>query len=699
MTNQDAARYLLAVDVGGTFTDATLVDLATGVLRHGKVATTIDDQSKGVLATLSHLGVNAPDLVHFSHGTTVGINALLQRSGAKTALLCTEGMRDMLEMGRVRRDTGVGLYDPTWKRPQQVAPIVHRRYIREIPERIRFDGSVYLELDEDAARRELTFLRSEGIDAIGICLLNSHVNPVHEQRLLALVAEELPEVYVQSSSFNPVVGEYTRTVGVVVDAYVGGVISSYLGRLQDRLWDRRYLGPALIMQANGGLRTLARTAEFFPSYTLASGPVGGVLGAEYYGRHFITAKNLVCMDIGGTSTDLGLVIDGAAQNVDEWDLEWALTLDVPAIRILSIGAGGGSLIGVDDMGTLHVGPESAGADPGPVAYGRGGTLPTLTDAHVVLGHLRPESFLGGTLELDVKGATAAVEAVADRLGMTGPELALAAVELANSKIEAEVSKMVFEYGVDMRDFVLFSYGGAGALHAAEVARLAGMKEIVVPQVAGEFSTIGMITAPPRVERAAAKVEELHALDIAEVNRLFAELEQETLEDLIAQGVLQEAIRLTRSISGMYTGQSFSNELDLDSWPITAEALDRWRTRFDAMYDTLYGYAAPENPITITTLRVVGMGAGLGIDIPTIDRGESTPPSTALEGHHEVYLRSEGPVRVPFYRRRELLAGNMIQGPGVINDDATTVLVPRDTWAAVDERGNVRIRFTSEGAGV
>jgi N-methylhydantoinase A len=680
---------IVGVDVGGTFTDATLIDGATGEIRRAKVATTASAQQSGVLAALGELDAVSNKMSLFSHGTTVGLNAFLQRRGAKTGLICTEGTRDMLDMGRLRRDNADGLYDPNWKRPQQERPVVHRRYIREVPGRVRYDGTEHVGFDEQAVRRELEFLRDEGIDAVAVCLLNAYVNLDHERRVVDLVREILPDAYVQSSSFRPVVGEYTRTVAAVVDAYTGSVISQYLARLQEALAGVGYDGAAVIMQMNGGVRTLDRTMSSFPAYTLESGPVAGMLGAEYYGRKFVGRDNLVCIDIGGTSTDVGLVVGGEAVEVDEWEIEWGFTLGVPAIDVRSIGAGGGSLIQIDHMGTLRVGPESAGADPGPIAYGRGGTQPTITDAHVVMGTLRPETFLGGRMSLDVDAARAGIRRIADQLEMSPEKLASQAIKLMDAGIEAEVSRMVFDRGMDVRSFSLFAYGGAGALHAAEVARLAGIEETIVPQLAGGFSTIGLVTAPPKVEQSASRVEELSVLNLDEVAATFDGLEQHVIEDLGAQNVDAGGVHITRTIYGMYTGQSFSNEVPLDGWPLTPELMERWRARFDAMYDRLYGYSAPEIDVTITTLRVIGTGKRLEVSLPPIEGGGG-PLSERAAARHPLHLGDEELSGVSFYDRERLCHGDSLIGPAVINDEATTIFVPAETTAEVDEYGNVRL---------
>jgi N-methylhydantoinase A len=692
------ATGILGVDVGGTFTDGLLLDPVAGDMRWSKVPTTPEDQSEGTLATMPAMGVDVSDLALFCHGTTVGINAFLQRRGAKTGLICTEGMREMLDIGGFTRHPS-GLYDPQWTRPHQERPIVHRRHIREVSARMLFDGGQHVALDENQVRRELEFLRDEGVESIAICLLHSYVKLDDEERIAELVREVLPDCYIQYSAVRPVVGEYARTTAVVLDAYTGPVVARYLRRLDARLRHAGYDGPAVIMQMNGGVRTLERTAEHFPAYTMMSGPVAGLLGAEYYAQHFVGVPNLVCIDIGGTSTDLGLVVDGAAQTVPEWEAEWRIALGMPAVDVESIGAGGGSLIQTDEMGTLRVGPESAGAVPGPACYSRGGTEPTITDAHVALGTIRPETFLGGQMTLDVDAARGAISGLGERLAMHPAKLAAGAVQLMNANIESEVSKMVFERGLDIRSFALFAYGGAGPVHAVDVAHRAGISEVIVPRMAGGFSALGLATAPPKVERAMSRVEVLDSFDIGELQGLFAELEEEALDDLAAQGVARDDVTLTRSMSGMYTGQGFSNELPIDEWPLTDEVITRWKGRFDELYDRLYGYSAPEMGVTVTTLSVIALGPRTSLKISPIEEGGAEPPEDAFTGENQVASASGETHTTRYYSREKLLAGNRISGPVVIEDPMTTIVVTEDATAEVDRFGNVRITLEQAADGM
>jgi N-methylhydantoinase A len=682
-------NYVLGVDVGGTFTDAALIDTETGDLLRAKVSTTPDDQSRGTLATLPELGIDAGELSTFCHGTTVGINALLQRKGVKTGLICNRGMRDMLDAGRHVRDPEF-LYDPSWMRPHLERPLVERRYIREIDARMLYDGSIYIEFDEEQVREQIALLRDEGVESVAVCLLNSYANPEHEERVLGLIREMMPDAYVQSSAVRPVIGEYARTAAAVIDAYTGPVVSDYLLRLDGAMQERGHRGPSVIMQMNGGVRTLTRTVEHFPAYTLASGPVGGLLGAEYFGRNLLDAPNLICVDIGGTSTDIGVVMDGRAQTVEEWEVEWQLPLGVPAVDVRSIGAGGGSIIQTDEMGTLRVGPESAGAQPGPAGYGRGGTEPTITDAHILSGALRPGAFLGGRMELDLDAAEASIAGLAERLVIEPHRLAGGAIELMNASIESEIAKLVFERGVDLRRFSLFAYGGAGALHVCEVALRAGVGEVIVPQDAGGFSALGLATAPPKVERAIADVREIKDFTIAELRTRLGELEQQVRDDLESQGVAPEETEIVRSMYAMYNGQSFSNQLAFETWPIDESGIEDWIDRFNGMYDRLYGYSAPEQGITVTTLSVSGTGPRRKLLLPELEAGGVRPDDSAQMGRFPLRVSGGELVEASFYQRDALRAGNRISGPAVIEEEMTTTVVPPKCEAVVDPYGNLRI---------
>lgn len=684
------SRYRLGIDVGGTFTDGVAHDLETGELIRMKVSTTPVDQSDGTVDLLQRFPFSAGDVAAFHHGATVGLNAVLTRGGAKTGLLCTAGFRDLLDIGQLYRPDGDDLYDPQWIRPHQARPIVHRRHRREIAERLRDDGAVHEALDEAAARREIEFLHNEGIESIAICLINAYANDTHERRLRELITEIIPDAYVQVSTVQARAGEYKRTFSVVLDAYAGPAITHYLGRLRGRMREMGFGGDLQIMQMTGGLRNADATISDFPALTMASGPVAGILGAEFYAGQAINARSLVCVDIGGTSTDIGFVQDGRALITDDWEVDEGMPLGVATVDVSSIGAGGGSLVRVDDFGTLSVGPESAGAVPGPVAYGRGGIEPTLTDCYLVLGYVEPSLFLGGQMDLDREASRAAFEPLAAKLDTTPEGVARAAYDLVNRDIVNAVRAKVFDRALDVRDYALFAYGGAGPLHAVATAQGLGVNSVVVPYFPGGFSALGMLTSRAKIEKVGAQMRPLDELAPAELTQTFETLEREVREDLKVQGVTGDVIEIDRSIYVMYVGQSSDNRLHVSDGPVDADGIEAIKRATDAHYDAVYGYVAPELGVFVTTLAVSGEGGAPDLRLPEIEAGSETPPVAAEKARGQARFDGPDPVETPFLARAELLAGNVIEGPAVIDDELGTILVPPATRAVVDEHATITI---------
>lgn len=686
-------RYRVGVDVGGTFTDGVAVDVSTGELIRMKVSTTPADQSIGTAEVLKLSGIQ-PELVEaFHHGATVGVNAVLTRSGAKTGLLCTSGFRDVLDVGQLYRPDGDDLYDPQWIRPHQERPLVPRRYRREIVERLLDDGAVYEPLDEQQAREEIAFLRDEGIESVAICLINGYANDVHEVRLRNLIAELIPEAYVQVSSVQRRAGEYKRTFSVVLDAYVGRAITNYLSNLRSRIAEIGYEGEIHIMQMTGGLRTLEGTIGEFPALSMASGPVAGVLGAEFYARLGIETTSLACVDIGGTSTDIGFVHQGRALTTDNWEVDAGMPLGVSTVDVTSIGAGGGSIVRVDEFGTLTAGPESAGADPGPVAYGRGGTEPTLTDCYLVLGYINPSVSVGGGINLDRDAAREALVPLAARLETTPEVVAQAAYDLVNRDIINATRSKAFDRAVDLREYAFFAYGGAGPLHAVAAAQGLRMATAIVPFFASGFSALGLLASRPKVENVSAQMDLLSDLDLTELTATFAELEQRVTDDLVSQGVTPGDVRLERSIYVMYTGQSFDNRLPVPNGPIDAGVIAGIREATDAYYGRVYGYVAPELGVFVTTVAVTGEGSASVLRLPQIEWAESTDPHAgAVKARSSVWFSGALHDDVPFIDREELLAGNVIAGPAIIDDRLGTILVNPGCTAAVDEHATITIKW-------
>jgi N-methylhydantoinase A len=683
----------VGVDVGGTFTDAVRVDEESGEVTRTKVLTTAADQSEGTLSALQRLVEDPGSVASFHHGYTVGLNAALTRNGAPTGLLVTAGHRDTVDHGRVWRPFDLNLYDPTWERPHQARPIVQRRLRREVPERMRENGEVLQPLDEDATRRELEFLKSEGVEAVGICFMNAYEHPEHEQRVREIVAEVMPEAYVQSSEIWPLAREFERTFVVMLDAYTGPPVVRYLDRLQRRLTEAGFDSRVEIMQMDGGLRSIG-SVKRAPVYTLQSGPVAGLLGAETYSRELLDGRDLVCLDIGGTSSDLGVILDGHAEVTNEWELEHAIPLSITTLDVRSIGAGGGSLISVDEVGSLNVGPESAGSDPGPASYGRGGQVPAMTDAYVAMGLLQPDLFLGGEMKLDRDAALQALGRVAERLQMDPVELAQGAYHITNTKLAAAVAAMTTHRGLDPREFSLFAYGAAGPMHGVAVARELGITEVVVPYFPGGFSAFGMIASRSRVEYSQATMASFAQLGPEEFNRVLDKLEDKCREDLEAQGIDPGEITIERAYYAMYTGQGQDNRLPLPDRRLDAAALEQVSEEFHAFYDRRFGYRAPEIPIFVSSLSVVGLGPRPTIVLPGGEEGEDVAPGRnperAVISRSQLNIDGGLHAESAFYDRAELVEGDEVEGPAVIDDRLGTIVINTGAVARVAHHGTLRI---------
>ncbi|MFN8217825.1 MAG: hydantoinase/oxoprolinase family protein [Solirubrobacterales bacterium] len=680
----------VGVDVGGTFTDAVFLQ-ADGTITRGKVLTTADDQSAGTLAALKQV-VDSPDAVRsFHHGYTVGINAALTRSGAKAGLLATAGHRDLLDIGRLWRPFDDPLYDPTWQRPHEANPIIGRRHRREVNERVREDGEVLVELDEEGARRELELLAEDGIEAVGISFMHGHQHPAHEQRVRELVEEVIPGAYVQTSAIWPVSGEFERAFVVALDAFTGPPVVKYIARLEERLAEEGFDVGVDVMQMDGGLRTSSSVRER-PVYTLQSGPVAGLLGAQFYSQELLDRRSLVCLDIGGTSTDLGVIREGEAEVTNEWELEHAIPLAITTLDVRSIGAGGGSLIQVDEVGSLRVGPESAGSKPGPACYGLGGTIPAMSDAYVAMGLLQPNLFLGGEMALDRDKAVAALDSVGSRLGMSAEQLAQGAWDIMNTNIAAAVRSMTINRGLDPRDCSLFPYGGAGAMHAVSVARELGIPEVAVPYFPGGFSAFGMIVSRKRVEYSRALVEPMAALGLDGMNQIIEELTEECRADLRRQGVAEEDVTVAVAYYGMYGGQSWDSRIPIDKGQLEEGDLEVLAEEFHAFYLDRFGYKAEEMPIIVTSLTVTGFGPEPEIVLPEPEgesgSGRSLADTVLQRG--TLYMDHERHDDVPVYDRGRLLLGDAFDGPAVIDDKLGTIAVNPGARARVGESGTLHI---------
>ncbi len=647
------AKNVVGVDTGGTFTDFVL--LRDGELQVHKVLSTPVDPASAILQGLEELGVHR-NLEALVHGSTVATNAVLERKGVRTGLITTEGFRDVLEIGRQTRPK---LYSI---RVEREPALVSRDLRVEVMERLNELGDVLIPLDDDSVDEAIAVLKRAEVQSVAICLLFSFANPDHERRV-ALAARAAGVHVSASSEVLPEFREYERTSTVVLNAYVAPIMDRYLGRLEQSLPAD---APLRIMQSNGGSISAA-TARQEAARTLLSGPAAGVVGAAYVASA-AGFEHSISFDMGGTSTDVAL-IDGGVTETTDGNIGGHPT-KLPMIDIHTVGAGGGSIAWFDSGGALRVGPLSAGADPGPAAYGRGGTEPTVTDANVVLGRLIPEVFLGGGMVLDRDAALTAVAEIAERLGSTVEEAALGIVRVANANMEAAIRVISVERGHDPRLFTLVAFGGAGPLHACELAGALRIPRVLVPSTPGVLSALGMLTADVLKDYVQTVMVSSGEAS-GKVEPVFAELEQRGRDDLRREGIEPERVMIERYLDLRYVGQSYELLVPYDG------DLEEVITRFHQAHDRRFGYSDPGERVQVVNVRLKARGLA---DRPEIERYPLDPNATAVpvERRPVVFNGAAGAIEydTPIFDRIKLLPGISLSGPAIITQyDTTTVLPP------------------------
>jgi N-methylhydantoinase A len=656
----------IALDVGGTFTDVTLRDTTTGRMWSTKTPTTPHDPSEGFLAgvdkALALAGASHASLRHVLHGTTTATNAILEGKGTPAGLLTTAGFRYVLEIGRHDIPRRANMF--AWVKPARPVP---PELIFEIPGRLGVDGTEIEPLDEDAVRDAARRLRAAGIASVAICFLHSYADGGHEQRARAVLERELPGCAVSpSSEVLPVFREFERSMVTVLNAYVQPLVGRYVGRLAGRLRERGIAAPLSIMKSNGGV-VGAEAIRAQAIHTALSGPAAGVIGARLCGEAS-GFGDVISVDVGGTSADVCLIQGGEATITTEGRVG-AWPLPVPMIDIHTIGAGGGSIARVTDDGTLTVGPESAGAVPGPACYVAGGEEPTVTDAHLVLGRI-PAHLLGGEIPLDVERARRAIEErVARPLGLALEAAACGILDIVNNNMVGAIRLVSVERGHDPRDFALVPFGGAGPLHGAELAKLLGMRTVVVPRHPGVLSTFGLLGTEVRNDYARTSLQKPPDYDLAAVAAVYAELEGQADRWLADEGVPEVKRRLSRLADLRYRHQGFEITVP---WPEPDLAVDPLLARFHARHERLYTYALPDMPVEIVTLRLAASGRVRPFALP--ERGEAG--TRRRRTSRRVYFVSHGWIECPCLDRDTLGLGSVVRGPAIVEQpDSTTVVLP------------------------
>jgi N-methylhydantoinase A len=678
---------LIGVDTGGTFTDVTLYDSALQRLVVAKTPSTPRDPSEGfgngLAAALAAAGLGGAAVGRVLHGTTVATNLILERKGPKAALIVSQGFRYVLEIGRHDIPRRANLF--TWQKPPRPVPPEH---VWEAAGRIAPDGSEIEPIDEAQLRSAARAIRAENILTVAVVLLHAYANDAHEQRVREILRQEHPEAQVSlSSEVLPVLREYERSVVTLLNAYVMPVVSSYVDQLERRASAHGIAAPLLLMKSSGGVAS-TRAIRRTPVETALSGPAAGIVGAAFVAGQAGFGE-LITIDIGGTSADIALVKDGVPGITTSGRIaDWRVTL--PMVDLTTIGAGGGSLARLGETGGLVVGPESAGAEPGPVCYGRGGTQPTVTDAHLVLGHL-PQGLLDGSFALDQAAARKAIDArIAGPLGLSVDQAARGILEIIDSTMLGAIRVVSVERGHDPRDFVLVPFGGAGPLHGGALARLIGCPVQLVPPAPGVLSALGLLASNLRAEFSRSCVQRKGRFDLGQIAETFASLERDALQWLAAEGVPAQAQRITWHASLRYEDQGSELTLAWCGRSADRASLDRGLAAFHAEHERLYSFRLDDVPVELVTLRVDALGL-----LPALELGEIPargPAGNAIVGRQRLALAS-GAVEVPVYDRARLGAGAELQGPAIVTQfDATTLLLPGQV-AEVHRLGALIVRET------
>ena len=698
-TDRVEQTHALGIDIGGTFTDLVVYDRATGRIEKGKELTTPDDPSRGVLTGLEKLleGGVAPDsLYRIVHATTLFTNALIERKGARTGLITTKGFRDVLEIGRERK---YELYDIHIAMPK---PLASRDFRLEVTERIGPDGAEITPLDEAELLEQIEALLEMDVESIAIVFLHAYANPAHEDAALAAIAAKYPNLIVTAShDVAPEIREYDRTSTTVTNAYVKPLAQSYVDRLVEKTAALGIGAPYFMMLSNGGLTHIAE-AKRSPVQLLESGPAAGALVAAYFGSR-AGVENVLAFDMGGTTAKLALVDDGKP-HVD-YHFEAArekrfaegsgLPLNISAIKLIEIGAGGGSTAHIDEMDLLKVGPESAGSEPGPVCYGRGGEAPTVTDADLLLGFLNADYFAGGSMKIDRAAAARAMQPLAERSGMSGVEVARGIYDVVNENMASAARVHIAEQGKDPRQYTLLATGGAGPVHAFYVAKKLGVRRLICPLAAGVASALGLLIAPARIDRVVTIASSLDTMDWPRLEAAYRELEADAAKVIEETGFDPATARVTRLADVRYIGQGFEVVTTLPNGPYDAGAKQHLLDAFEDTYRRTFSRTPPDVNAEIINIRV-----SLRADVP----GDGVGFKAAGDESGEARAKVTRPVRFPenddyvdtaVYDRAQLRPGERFEGPAVIEESESTLVVGPGGTIQVDEDGNLLVDLPEE----
>ena len=677
MTTSEKVRCRVAVDIGGTFTDLVFQNPDTGEGRTGKILSTPDNLATAVLDGLRTFLPSEAEMAFLIHGTTVGLNAVLERRGARVALVTTANFRDVYTIaGNDRRD----IFSIHYRKP---SPLVSPESIFTIRERMRADGSVQAEPELEDLDELIAAARERDFDAVAVCLIFSYVNSAHELAVERYLQERLPDLPVTlSHRVSPEWREYARTSTAVMDAYIAPVVRRYLSALMAELDSGLSPAPLHVMESNGGAMTAAAAHEK-PIQTLLSGPVGGTIGAESESVT-LNRPNLICVDMGGTSFDASLIVDGRPSTSSEAELE-GLPIQMSIVDIHVIGAGGGSIAWLEG-GHIRVGPQSAGSEPGPACYGRGGADATVTDANLVLGRIDPETFAGGRMQLDVEAARGVIAEIGGSLGLALEDMAQGILDIINAKMADAIRTITVQKGIDPRDFALFAYGGAGPMHAVALADQLDIREVIVPSHPGTFSAWGMLQTNIRHDLKRTYFALWDTVDLSDLEHAYEALEEEGRGYLRQEDIVDADIVFTRTADLRYQGQEYQLTCDIPSGPINPE---RVRQEFDEAYVRQYGHTNPDSRMEIVNLRVIATGL--------LARSEPTPSpveaqSEPKQRERDVFFSGQRS-KTQMLSRDGLATGHDVVGPAVIDEQTATTIVPPGWTARVVAGGHLSITRT------
>ncbi len=693
-------RYLIASDVGGTFTDTILYDKKEKKVFVSKVPTTPGNQSVGTIQGISKIiranKLNGRDIEAVNHGMTTGTNTVIQRRGAVSALITNRNFRDVLEIGRQNRPS---LYDFFSTREK---PLIGRENRFTIKGRINYRGEILEDLDEKEIKRIAKEIHRRKIEAVAICLLHSYINPSHEQRVRDLITPIIGDIPICiSSEILPQYREYERFSTTVLNAYLMPVLQRYLSTLEEGLKRRDNESslnvssevPVMIMESSGGVMT-AKAARERPVYTVLSGPAGGVVASTFIGR-LTGFQNLITIDMGGTSTDISLILNGRPILTSEGNIE-GIPIRIPIIDINAIGAGGGSIAWIDEGGALKVGPQSAEAVPGPACYGQGGGQPTITDANVILGRIDPNYFLGGEMTLKSELARKVIEEkLCGPLKMDLITAARGIIQVANANMVRGIRVVSVERGYDPRDFTLIPYGGAGPLHAVALAKELKIPKVLVPPIPGILSAMGMLISDIRHDFVLTRILPAHTVKPDEMEAIFQELTAKALEMLRKEGVNQKDTLILRYVDVRYVGQSFEIRIKFEGEKCNEANFKELIQTFHQDHERRYGHKDLTAPVELVNFRVEGIGKRKPIELREIPSGRMDPPSTSLKSVRKVYFEETNTfLDTKIFEREGLLAGNLIEGPAIVEESNSTTIIHPEMVGRVDPYGAISINSDS-----